>query len=321
MEEDVLDPSGILRQGLLQLSKSDRVRDLIERAPVSRDVVKRFVAGDSTQDVVRVAGELALTGRMSTIDNLGEDTLDLDRAQKTRDEYLALLSSLGEAGLAKDGKTEVSLKLSAVGQSLPGDGAKIALDHAREICHAAANVGTTVTLDMEDHTTTDGTLETLRELRQDFPSVGAVLQAYLYRTEADCRDLAHEGSRVRLCKGTYREPESVAFQDKAEVDKSYVRCLKVLLEGHGYPMVASHDPRLVEIAGALAHKHDRAPDSYEYQMLYGIRPEEQKRIADRGDQMRVYLPFGQEWYGYLMRRMAERPANTMVFLRGLATRG
>jgi len=317
----VLDPSGVLRQGLLQLSKSNRVRDFIEKAPVSRDVVKRFVAGDSTPDAVRVAGELALTGRRATIDNLGEDTYDLSQAQATRDTYLSLLSALGEADLARDGKVEVSLKLSAVGQALPGDGAKIALDHAREICHAAANVGTNVTLDMEDHTTTDATLEILRELRQDFPSVGAVLQAYLYRTEADCADLAYQGSRVRLCKGTYKEPESVAFQGKAEVDKSYVRCLKVLMEGHGYPMVASHDPRMVEIAGALAHKQDRAADTYEYQMLYGIRPEEQKRIADRGDQMRVYIPYGQQWYGYLMRRMAERPANTMVFLRGLATKG
>lgn len=317
----MLDPSGVLRQGLLQLSKSERMRDLIERAPVSRDVVRRFVAGDSTADAVRAAAELELTGRMATIDNLGEDTRELEQAQVTRDAYVSLLSALGEAGLAQDGRVEVSLKLSALGQALPGDGAKIALDHAREICHAAANVGTNVTLDMEDHTTTDPTLEVLRELRQDFPSVGGVLQAYLYRTEADCRDLAYEGSRVRLCKGTYREPESVAFQDKAEVDKSYVRCLKVLMAGSGYPMVASHDPRLVEIAGALAHKQDRAANTFEYQMLFGIRPEEQKRIADRGDQMRVYLPYGPEWYGYLVRRMAERPANTMVFLRGLATKG
>jgi proline dehydrogenase len=317
----VLDPSSVLREGLLKLSKSGHVRDLIERAPFSRDVVRRFVAGGSTADAVRAAGELNLTGRMSTIDNLGEDTLDLAQAQASRDAYLSLLSALGEAGLAQGGKVEVSLKLSAVGQALPGDGAKIALEHAREICHAAANVGTTVTLDMEDHTTTDTTLETLRELRQDFPCVGAVLQSYLYRTEADCRDLAHQGSRVRLCKGTYKEPESVAFQGKAEVDRSFVRCLKVLMAGQGYPMVASHDPRLVEIAGALAHKQDRAADTFEYQMLYGIRPEEQKRIADRGDQMRVYIPYGQEWYGYLVRRMAERPANTMIFLRGLATKG
>jgi proline dehydrogenase len=317
----VFDPSGALRLGLLQLSKSDRVRDVVERAPFSRDIVRRFVAGDSTADAVRVARELALTGRMSTIDNLGEDTLDLGQAQATRDAYLTLLSALGEAGLTQGGKVEVSLKLSALGQALPGDGSKIALDHAREICHAAVNVGSNVTLDMEDHTTTDATLEALRELRQDFPSVGAVLQSYLYRTEADCRDLAHEGSRVRLCKGTYKEPESVAFQVKHEVDKSYVRCLKVLMAGDGYPMVATHDPRMIEIAGALAHKQDRAADTFEYQMLFGSRPEEQKRIADRGDRMRVYIPYGPEWYGYLMRRMAERPANTMVFLRALATKG
>ena len=317
----MLDASGVLRQGLLQLAKSERIRDLIERAPVSRDVVRRFVAGDSTGDVIHAATELALTGRMSTIDHLGEDTLDLGQAQATRDAYLSLLADLSAADLTKGGRVEVSLKLSALGQALPGDGAKIALDHAREICQAADDAGTTVTLDMEDHTTADATLETLRELRQDFPTVGAVLQAYLRRTEADCRDLAHEGSRIRLCKGAYQEPESVAFQGKDDVDRSYVRCLKVLMEGKGYPMVASHDPRLVEIAGALAHKHERAANTYEYQMLFGIRPEEQKRIADRGDQMRVYLPYGQEWYGYLMRRMAERPANTMFFLRSLVTKG
>ena len=317
----MLDASDVLRRGLLRLSKSGQVRDLVERAPVSRDVVRRFVAGESTADAVHAATELDSTGRSCTIDYLGEDTLELGQAQVTRDAYLSLLSALGEAGLAQWGKAEVSLKLSALGQALPGDGAKIALDHAREICQSAANVGTTVTLDMEDHTTTDSTLEIVRELRQDFPWVGAVLQTYLRRTEADCRDLAHEGSRIRLCKGTYKEPESVAFQSKAEVDLSYVRCLKVLMEGPGYPMVASHDPRMVAIAGALAHKNDRTPDTFEYQMLYGTRPEEQKRIADRGDQMRVYIPYGQEWYGYLMRRMAERPANTMIFLRAVATKG
>ncbi len=317
----MVDASAVLRQGLLQLSKSGQVRTLVEKAPVSRDVVRRFVPGEGTADAVRAATELHRTGRRSTIDFLGEDTTDLDQARATRDAYVQLLGALSEAGLTQGGRAEVSVKLSAVGQYLPGDGRKIALDHAREICQAATNAGTTVTLDMEDHTTTDATLETLLELRQDFPSVGAVLQAYLHRTEADCRDLAVAGSRVRLCKGAYKEPESVAFQDSAEVDKSYVRCLKVLMAGEGYPMVASHDPRLVEIAGALAARHHRTADSFEYQMLYGIRPEEQKRLADRGDQMRVYIPYGHEWYGYLMRRMAERPANTVFFLRALATKG
>ena len=173
---------------------------------------------------------------------------------------------------------------------------------------------------MEDHTTTDSTLGILRELRKDFPETGAVLQAYLRRTEADCRDLAYEGSRVRLCKGAYNEPESVAFQDKHEVDQSYVRCLKVLMAGHGYPMVATHDPRLIEIAGALADRYDRPQGSYEYQMLFGIRPDEQRRLAEAGEQVRVYVPYGEEWYGYLMRRLAERPANLTFFLRSLITK-
>ena len=148
-----------------------------------------------------------------------------------------------------------------------------------------------------------------------------MLQAYLHRTEADCRDLAHAGSRVRLCKGAYKEPESVAFQAGADVDKSYVRCLKVLMAGRGLPdggqprPAAGRDRRRARRPGTAA-----TPDSFEYQMLYGIRPEEQKRIADRGDQMRVYIPYGEEWYGYLMRRMAEKPANIVFFLRGARRR-
>lgn len=297
------------------------MRDLVEQSPVSRSVVHRFVPGAATADAVRAVGQLRVSRRMATIDFLGEDTTDLAQAQHTRDAYLTLLSALRERDLTAGGEAEVSLKLSALGQALPADGRAIALQHAREICQAAADADTTVTLDMEDHTGTDATLEALRELRADFPSVGAVLQAYLRRTEGDCRDLAHAGSRVRLCKGAYQEPESVAFQDGADVDKSYVRCLKVLMAGEGYPMVASHDPRLIEIAGALAAKHGRAPRSFEYQMLFGIRPDEQRRIADRGDQMRVYVPYGDEWYGYLMRRMAEKPANLMFFLRGVASKG
>jgi proline dehydrogenase len=316
-----VDASDLLRNSLLQLSKQERIRDVIERAPVSRAVVRRFVPGARRSEAVAAAAEIAATGRMSTIDYLGEDTVDLAQARVTRDAYVALLEALADEGLTGGGTSEVSLKLSALGQALPGDGDKIALDHARDICEAAKRADTTVTLDMEDHTTTDRTLEALRELRSDFPDVGAVLQAYLYRTEADCRDLAHAGSRVRLCKGAYKEPESVAYQSSAEVDKAYVRCLKILMKGAGYPMVASHDPRLIEIAGALAGQAGRDPRSFEYQMLYGIRPDEQRRIADRGDQMRVYIPYGEEWYGYLMRRMAEKPANVVFFLRGVAGRG
>jgi proline dehydrogenase len=315
-----VDARDLLRGSLLQLAKMDRVRDVVEKTPVSRSVVRRFVAGATVADAVRASGQLATVGRASTIDYLGEDTTHLDQARHTRDTYLTLLRDLSARGLTDGAKAEVSVKLTALGLHLP-DGPAVALEHAREIAQAALDAGTTMTVDMEDHTTTDSTLAIVGELRRDFPSVGAVLQAYLRRTEGDCRDLAHAGSRIRLCKGAYQEPESVAFQDGAEVDKSYVRCLKTLMAGEGYPMVASHDPRIVEIAAALAGRAGREPKTFEYQMLFGIRPDEQQRIADRGDQMRVYIPFGEEWYGYLMRRMAERPANVGFFLRGIATKG
>ncbi len=316
-----MDASDLLRGALLQLSGSDAVRTAVVRAPVSRAVVARYVAGEEVPEAVRVTGELRSTNRLTTIDHLGEDVTDRTQAEHTRDTYLALLAALDEADLSRFGAAEVSVKLSAVGQAIPGDGDAIALENARAICEAAQRVGTTVTLDMEDHTTTDRTLEAVRTLREDFPWVGAVLQAYLHRTEADCRDLAGPGSRVRLCKGAYKEPASVAFQDGGDVDLSYVRCLKVLMAGEGYPMIATHDPRLVEIGQALASHHGRSPDSYEFQMLLGVRPLEQKRIADRGHQMRVYLPFGEDWYGYLVRRLAERPANVRFFLRSLASSG
>jgi proline dehydrogenase len=309
----------VIRRTLLSVSRSQRIKNLASAAPISRDVVKRFVAGETADDAVVATRALVDDGRLVTIDHLGEDTLDVAQADATREAYLLLLRELSKAGLT--GGAEVSVKLSAVGQALPGDGEKVALENARAICAAATEEGTTVTLDMEDHTTTDSTLGILADLRKDFPQTGAVLQAYLYRTEGDCRDLAHAGSRVRLCKGAYKEPESAAWQDKADVDRSYVRCLKVLMAGEGYPMVASHDPRLVEIAGALAVRHDREKGSYEYQMLYGVRPDEQRRLAADGEKMRVYVPYGEDWYGYMVRRMAEKPANMALFFKALTSKG
>ncbi len=308
-----------MRRSLLMLSRSDTTKRLVSSMPVSSGIVARFVAGETVDTAVEATQRLDSAGLHVTLDYLGEDTLDLAQARSTVDAYVEVLRRLAESGLT--GCAEVSVKLSAVGQALPGDGERIALDHARTICQAASNAGTTVTLDMEDHTTTDSTLGILQDLRQDFPSTGAVLQAYLHRTEADCKDLAYEGSRVRLCKGAYKEPESVAFQDKHEVNLSYVRCLKALMAGSGYPMVASHDPRLIEIAGALATSNERAQGSYEYQMLFGIRPDEQTRLAARGEKVRVYVPYGDEWYGYLMRRLAERPSNLAFFARSVITKG
>lgn len=304
-----------LRTALLSASRNTRVRRVVETAPVSRQVVKRFVAGEGVADAVRATGELVESGLFVSLDHLGEDTTEVGHAEATTKAYVTLLEQLAEAGLA--GSAEVSVKLSAVGQTLDRS---LAVDNARRVCEAASVAGTTVTLDMEDHTTTDATLDVLRELRGDFPWLGAVLQSYLRRTEADCRDLAYEGSRVRLCKGAYREPESVAFQRRDEVDQSYRRCLRVLMEGDGYPMVATHDPALISTAESLIRQTGRADSTYEFQMLYGIRPLEQQRLAAQRRTVRVYVPYGDQWYGYLMRRLAERPANIGFFLRALATR-
>ncbi|MEO7981136.1 MAG: proline dehydrogenase family protein [Sporichthyaceae bacterium] len=309
----------MLRRVLLSMSRSRRIRHLVETAPGSRSVVARYVPGTAAEDAVEATHTLADKGLLVSLDHLGEDTTDLAQATATKEAYLRLLDLLHRDGLT--GGAEVSVKLSAVGQALPGDGEKVALENARAICEVATAAGTTVTLDMEDHTTTDSTLGILRELRQDFPGTGAVLQAYLHRTEADCADLAHAGSRVRLCKGAYKEPESVAFQGKRDVDRAYVRAAKVLMAGDGYPMLATHDPRLVAIGEDLARRLDRPKDSYEFQMLYGVRPHEQERIVATGQRMRVYIPYGDEWYGYLVRRMAEKPANLALFLRSVLTKG
>jgi proline dehydrogenase len=301
----------------LAASRSGGVRRLVETAPYSRSVVTRFVAGESVASALTVIERLLSEGLLVTLDHLGEDTVETSQAETITNRYEELLGRLAQCGSGR--RAEVSVKLTALGQLLD-DGEKIALENGRRICAAARDADTTVTLDMEDHTTVDSTLRVLRELRTEFPSAGAVIQAYLRRSEEYCAALADEGSRVRLCKGAYSAPETVAFTSKDEVDKSYVRCMKVLMGGRGYPMLATHDPRLIEIGGSLAVLHGREHDAFEYQMLYGIRPNEQRRLAQLGAQMRVYVPYGEQWYGYLMRRLAERPANMGFFLRSLATK-
>jgi proline dehydrogenase len=305
----------VLRRPILAASRSQFIKRTVSTAPVTRSVVRRFVAGESVDDAVRVTRVLIDEGLHVSLDHLGEDTNDVGQAEAATKAYLTLLSRLADEGLTTG--AEVSVKLSAVGQRLDE---RLALDNARTICDAAAAAGTTVTLDMEDHTTTDSTLRVLNQLRGAFPATGAVIQAYLRRSEDDCRHLATAGSRVRLCKGAYDEPEPVAFCGRGDVDLSFARCLGVLMAGPGYPMVATHDPRLVQLAGELATEFGRASGSYEYQMLYGVRPDEQRRLAAAGHTVRVYVPYGNEWYGYLMRRLAERPANVAFFLRALATK-
>nr|WP_207387183.1 proline dehydrogenase family protein [Frankia sp. Cppng1_Ct_nod] len=339
--------TAMLRTAVLAASGDPRVRQLVSTTRLTRAVVTRFVAGEDAAAAVTVADGLAATGLRVSLAVLGEDTTDRRQAEESAVAYGGLLRALADAGLTS--AAEVSVKLSALGQRFD---ASLARDLALWVCQAARDAGSCVTVDMEDHTTTDATLTVVAELRREFDETGAVVQAYLRRTEADCRALAVAGGRVRLCKGAYAEPPSVAFTHRAEVEASYARCLAVLMAGQGYPMVATHDPALVELAGRVAgavsadgqsarwsaRKNDRqdggsrlgpgpgpgpgpARRPFEYQMLYGVRPGEQQRLVGAGEVVRVYVPCGREWYGYLMRRLAERPANLLFFLRALRSSG
>ena len=303
---------------ILAASRSDRMRRLISAAPVTKQVVDRFIPGESVDDVVPIIEELTGRGLELTMDVVGEDITTPEQAGAARDAYLALVDRLRDLGLGE--RVEMSVKLSMFGQALEG-GHELALANVRPVVEAAAAIGTTVTLDAEDHTTLDSMFAIHEELRKDFPQTGCVIQAYLFRTEADARRLAAAGSRVRLVKGAYKEPAEVAYQQKHEIDKSYVRVLRTLMEGAGYPMIGSHDPRLISIAQELARRAGRKLDEYEFQMLYGIRGDEHLRLAAEGHRMRVYTAYGTDWYGYFMRRLAEKPANLRFFARSMVSKG
>jgi proline dehydrogenase len=316
----------LLRRALLAVAASEQIRGFVTATPATRAVVDRFVAGESIGDAVRVARSLREDGLLVTLDYLGEDTTDLAQAAAVATQYTQLLGKLAAEGLTEDGAVEVSVKPTALGLLLASAGAadgiatlgeRTAAEHIERIVVAAQDAGTTVTIDAEDHRTTDAALRLANSLRPRFGSVGTVVQAGLRRTEADVRDLAAPGVRVRLCKGAYAEPVSEAFTARHDVDKSYARCLRILFEGPGYPMVATHDPRLIAITRSLGLR--RSPDSFEYQMLYGVRADEQRRLAQTGARVRVYVPYGGDWYGYLVRRLAERPANLLFFLRSLGS--
>jgi proline dehydrogenase len=307
----------VLQKALLAASRRPGLRRMVTGNPATRRVVQRFVAGETLDDALTAVQVLAADGIGVTLDHLGEDITTREEAEHSRDAYLAALDGLAALGLGSG--AEVSVKLSAFGQALP-DGHDLALELVRPVVERATAIGTTVTLDMEDHRTIDSTLAALAELRKEHPGTGAVLQAMLFRTEEDAKALAVTGSRVRLVKGAYNEPAAVAHQKKKDIDAAYARCLEILMAGPGYPMVGSHDPAMIVLAHELAAQHSRAADSWEVQMLFGIRPDEQRRLAAAGTTVRAYVPYGIDWYAYFMRRLAERPANVGFFLRSLATR-
>ncbi|MEO3799694.1 proline dehydrogenase family protein [Nonomuraea sp. B1E8] len=293
----------MLRQALLAVSKSRRAERVIAASPLTRDVVRRYVA----DDVGAAVDELSRRGLRVSVDHLGEDVTGRAQAEETVTAYLSLLRLL-PAG------ADVSVKLTALGLRLSEE---LAFDHAAAVCRAAAARDVTVTLDAEEHDTIAMLHAVHAALRKEHPDVGVVVQAYLPDSLDRCEQLGD--ARVRLCKGAYTAPG--AYTSTADIDRSFVRCLKVLMAGAGYPMVATHDPRLVRIASTLAVLDGRDPAGFEYQMLYGVRPDEQARLAALGFTMRVYVPYGADWYPYLMRRLAERPRNLAFFLRSLLSRG
>ncbi|MER6944054.1 proline dehydrogenase family protein [Nonomuraea sp. NPDC000554] len=292
----------MLRQAMLAVARNERAERVVSTSPLTRDVVRRYVA----DDVHAVVAELAREGLLVTVDHLGEDVTDRAKAEGAVRAYLALLDRL-PAG------ADVSVKLTALGLRLSE---QLALDNAATVCEAASVRGVTLTLDAEEHDTINGLHSVHATLRKEHPDVAVVVQAYLPDSEERCRKL--DGARVRLCKGAYTAPGG--YGSAADVDRSYVRCLKALMAGTGYPMVATHDPRLVEIASALAVLSGRDATGFEYQMLYGVRPDEQRRLAALGAQVRVYVPYGSDWYPYLVRRLAERPRNLAFVARSLLSR-
>lgn len=308
----------VLRPVITRAAASERIKVTAQRLPITERVVDRFVAGETEPDVLGAITTALDSGLSVTIDHLGEDTTEESQASATVAAYVSLIQQMS-AFTAPPGALEVSLKLTALGQCLPRHGRKIAEENAHTICGAAAAAGVLVTVDAEDHGTVDERLDIVRTLRSDYPDLGTVLQAYLRRTEDDCREFAASGARIRLCKGAYAEPASVAYPERSLIDEAYLRCLRILMKGNGYPMVASHDPTMISAAALMANEFGRDPESWEHQMLYGIRTDEQQRLAATGATVRVYIPYGQEWYGYFVRRLAEKPANLGFFLRALTS--
>jgi proline dehydrogenase len=304
-----------LRSAILAASRSARVQGAVESVGATRRVVDRFVAGASAKDALECVHRLTAEGLVATVDHLGEEVDDAAGADATVGAYRTLLDALVSKDLARG--ADVSVKLTALGVEQDRAGA---LDRARAVLAAARAVGATMTVDMESSALTSVTLDTVRALRDEDLSVAAVLQAMLRRTEDDARALGAEGARVRLCKGAYAEDAEVAFQRRGEVDASYRRCLAILMSAPCAPLVATHDPAMVTAALELAAAAGRDPGDYELQMLLGVRPDEQRRLSGLGLTVRVYVPYGTEWWGYLTRRLAERPANLAFFLRALASR-
>ncbi len=272
---------------------------------------RRFIAGESAEEAIAAARRVAALGMTATLDLLGESVTSLDKADAATRDYLAVIEAIIASGVERN----ISLKLTQLG--LDVDKA-IAIDNFRKILERAEPEGFFVRIDMENSPYTEGTMEIFETLwRHSYRQIGVVLQSALYRSEADLQTVNALGGRVRLVKGAYKEPKSVAYQKKADVDAAYARMLKTLLtEGH-YPAIATHDPKMIALTRQIAREHNVAADRFEFQMLYGVRRDLQAMLVKEGYRVRVYIPFGREWFPYFMRRLGERPANVMFVVRGI----
>jgi proline dehydrogenase len=298
----------ILRNSILFLSDSRLARRIARDAPFARGVARRFVAGETIDDAIRAAHALNEAGATVTLDYLGESVSSRDEARASADVYLQLLERITAEGL----RANVSLKMTQMGQDIDEG---FLLENLGRVLDLARENEIFVRFDMESSAYTQRTLDFFRKLwDQDYHNTGVVLQSYLYRSEADVR-LANElGARVRLCKGAYKEPESVAYPEKSDVDANFVRLMQLLLTEGNYPGIATHDEAMIRATIAFAKEQGIPNSAYEFQMLYGIRRDLQQRLLADGYNLRVYVPFGEAWYPYLMRRMAERPANLMFIV-------
>jgi len=302
----------MLKDTLLYLAQNENLRNFVVHNKATRGVSRRFVAGEALGEAVQATQGLNQRGIRVALDLLGENVSDDKEARAAAHDYIAALDNIKQTGI----DANVSIKLTALGldisQDLCEQNVQTILEHARE-------QGTFVCIDMEGSAYTEQTVDIVLRMHKQFEQVGTVIQSYLHRSKKDIEQLIAEGVRVRLVKGAYKEPADIAFQQKSEVDQNYVQLMLMLLARGNYPAIASHDESIINAATNFVRDHGISKQAFEFQMLYGIRRDLQEKLVQKGYDMRVYVPYGSQWYPYLMRRMAERPAN-LVFVMSNALR-
>jgi proline dehydrogenase len=276
-------------------------------------LAKRFVAGESIASAINAVRELNAAGMTATLDFLGEDVLEREAAEKTRDAYFRMLDAIAAAGA----QSNVSVKLTAMGMLIDEQFALGNLVSILDYAQAKNTADPFVRIDMEGSSVTDTTLRIFEQAYASHKNVGPVLQAYLRRTPQDVEHAIELGARVRICKGAYNEPPEIAYKEMPQIRKQYLECAKALLTRGNYPGIATHDPEIIEAIKAFAHNSGIAPDKFEFQMLYGIRPSIQRQLVADGYRLRIYVPFGTHWAGYFYRRVAERKENALFALSGI----